>query len=138
MAQQHSHFMRWTSRMVILSMLAMGLPVQSAFAGIVATGQIASHELARQDRTRISAFMDREDVLAQLEKRGLSAADAKARVHALTDDEAHRIAGKLGQLPAGGGGFGDILDFLFSIFILLLITDILGVTKVFSFTRALR
>ena len=24
----HSHFMRWTSRMVILSMLVMGLPLQ--------------------------------------------------------------------------------------------------------------
>lgn len=137
MTPQYSHFMRWTSRMVILSMLAMGMPVQSAFAGIVVTGQVASHEQAGQDRARISAFIDREDVVAQLQKQGVTAGEAKARVYALTDDETHKIAGKLDRLPAGGS-FGDILDFLFSIFIILLITDILGVTKVFSFTRSIK
>lgn len=137
MTRQYSNFMRWTSRMVILSMLAMGLPVQSAFAGIVATDQIASHEIAGQDRARITAFIDRADVLAQLQKQGVTAGEAKARVYALTDDEAHKIAGKLGQLPAGGS-IGDILDFLFSIFFLLLVTDIFGVTKVFSFTRPIK
>jgi hypothetical protein len=134
MTQQYSHFMRWTSRMVILSMLAMGLPLQSAFAGIVETDQAVSHELAGQDRARINAFFDREDVLAQLQKQGVTAGEAKARVNALTDDEAHKIAGKLDQLPAGG----DILGLLFTVFIILLVTDILGYTKVFPFTRSVR
>jgi hypothetical protein len=134
MAQQYSQFMRWTSRMVILSMLAMGLPLQSAFAGIVETDQAVSHELAGQDRARINAFIDREDVLAQLQKQGVTVGEAKARVNALTDDEAHKIAGKLDQLPAGG----DILDVLLLVFIILLITDILGYTKVFPFTRSVR
>lgn len=131
MTQQYSRFMRWTSRMVIVSMLAMGLPVQSANAGIVATDQALSHELAGQDRTRINAFLDRDDVLAQLQQQGVTAGEAKARVNALTDEEAHKIAGKLDQLPAGG----DILGLLFTIFIVLLVTDILGLTKVFPFTR---
>jgi hypothetical protein len=131
MTQQYSRFMRWTSRMVIISMLAMGLPVQSANAGIVATDQALSHELAGQDRARINTFLDREDVLAQLQQQGVTAGEAKARVNALTDEEAHKIAGKLDQLPAGG----DILGLLFTIFIVLLVTDILGLTKVFSFTR---
>src|SRR5665647_1417409 len=102
MTQQYSQFMRWTSRMVILSMLTMGLPLQSAFAGMVETDQAVSHELAGQDRARINAFIDREDVLTQLQKQGVTAGEAKARVNALTDDEAHKIAGKLDQLPAGG------------------------------------
>jgi hypothetical protein len=38
------------------------------------------------------------------------------------------------QLPAGG----DILGIMFTIFIILLITDILGLTKVFPFTRSVR
>jgi hypothetical protein len=126
--------MRWTSRMVILSMLAMGLPLQSAFAGIVETDQAVSHELAEQDRARINAFFGREDVLAQLQNQGVTAGEAKARVNALTNDEAHMIAGKLDQLPAGG----DILGLLFTVFIILLVTDILGYTKVFPFTRSIR
>jgi hypothetical protein len=134
MTQQYSNFMRWTSRVVILSMLTMGLPLQTAFASIVETDQAVSHELAGQDRARIIAFIDREDVLAQLQKEGVAAGDAKARVNALTDDEAHMIAGKLDQLPAGG----DVLEVLLFVFIVLLVTDILGYTKVFPFTRSIR
>jgi len=137
MTQQYSRFMRWTSRMVMVSMLAMGLPLQSASAGIVETDRVVSHELAGQDRARISAFLEREDVLARLQQQGVTAGEAQARVSALTDEEAHNIAGKLDQLPAGGD-FGDVLSFIFSIFIVLLITDILGFTKVFSFTRSVK
>lgn len=135
MTKQYSHFMRWTSRMVILSMLAMGLPLQSAFAGMVDTDQAVTHQLAEQDRDRINTFLDREDVLVQLQRQGVTSGETKARVNALTDDEVNRIAGKLDQLPAGGGPIGDILGFLFSIFIVLLITDLAGLTKVFSFTK---
>ena len=133
MTQQYSQFMRWTSRIVILSMLSMGLPLQSAFAGIVETDQAVSHELAGQDRTRINAFIDREDVLAQLQKQGVTAGEAKARVNALTDDEAHKIAGKLDQLPAGGDVVGIILILVF-IFVVLLVTDVLGFTHFFPST----
>jgi hypothetical protein len=138
MTQQYSRLMRWTSRVVILSMLVMGLPLQPAFAGMVETGQAVTHEPAGQDRVRISAFIDREDVLAQLQQQGVTAGDAKARVNALTDNEAHMIAGKLDQLPAGGSGIGEILDFIFTIFIVLLLTDIFGLTNVFSFTRSIK
>jgi hypothetical protein len=133
MTQQYSQFMRWTSRIVILSMLSMGLPLQSAFAGIVETDQAVSHELAGQDRARINAFIDREDVLAQLQKQGVTAGEAKARVNALTDDEAHKIAGKLDQLPAGGDVLGVILILVF-IFVVLLVTDVLGFTHFFPST----
>jgi len=134
MTQQYSRFMRWTSRMVMVSMLAMGLPLQSASAGIVETDRVVSHELAGQDRARISAFLEREDVLARLQQQGVTAEEAQARVSALTDKEAHNIAGKLDQLPAGG----EILGILLTVFIVLLITDILGFTKVFPFTRSIQ
>lgn len=134
MTHQYSRFMRWTSRVVMLSMLAVGLPMQSAFAVMVDTGQAVSHELAGQDRAKISAFLDRADVLAQLQTQGVTANEAKARVYALTDDEAHNIAGKLDKLPAGGDG---VLGVLLTIFIVLLITDLLGFTKVFPFTHSI-
>jgi hypothetical protein len=134
MIQQYSRFMRWTSRVVMLSMLAMGLPMQSAFAVMVDTNQAVSHELASQDRAKISAFLDRADVVAQLQKQGVAANEAKARVYALTDDEAHNIAGKLDKLPAGGDG---VLGVLLTVFLVLLITDILGFTKVFPFTHSI-
>ena len=70
----------------------------------------------------------------QLQTQGIDASTAKARVDALTDEEVQKVAGRLDTIPAGG----EILSLLFTIFIVLLITDILGFTKVFSFTRTAR
>jgi hypothetical protein len=60
---------------------------------------------------------------------------AQARVAALTDAETASIAHQIDSLPAGGDG---IVGALLFIFVLLLITDILGLTKVFPFTRSAR
>jgi hypothetical protein len=126
--------MRLISRMVILSMLAMGLPVQSAFADLVETDQTVFHKLAEHDRVKIDAFIDRKDVVAQLQLQGVTAEEAKERVNALTDDETHMIAGKLDQLPAGG----EFVGMMIFAFLTILITDILGYTNIFPFTSALR
>jgi Family of unknown function (DUF6627) len=131
----HSYVMRWTSRVVMLSMLTMGLPLQPAFASMIETDQAVSQQIAGQNRAKINAFIDRNDVLAQLQDQGVTAGEAKARVNALTDEEAHKIAGKLDQLPVGGDG---VIEVLLTVFIVLLITDILGFTKVFPFTRTIR
>lgn len=135
----NSRFMRMTSRLLIASVLSLGLPLQSAQAGMVATDKVASSAQSQSaqpqsERERIRTFLDRADVRNQLQAQGIDANTAKARVDALTDEEVLKIAGKLDQMPAGG----DILGLLFTIFIVLLITDILGFTKVFPFTRSAR
>jgi hypothetical protein len=55
-------------------------------------------------------------------------------VAALTDEEARQLAGQVDSLPAGG----DVLGVLLTVFLVLLITDILGFTKIFPFTRPVR
>ncbi len=129
--KQQSGFMRWTSRVMIVLMVSIGMPA-SSFAGMVETDQTVNHALAEQGRARIMALVDRDDVRAQLEAKGVTSEQAKARINALTDEEALQVSGKLDQLPAGGS---DVLGMMFVIFIVLLVTDILGFTKVFSFTR---
>ena len=54
------------------------------------------------DRERIAAHLNREDVAAELVNRGITKEEAKARVAALTDDEAAALAGRMDSLPAGG------------------------------------
>ena len=66
---------------------------------------------------------------------GITADEAKARVAALTDAETASIAHRVDAIPAGGDG---IIGALIFIFVLLLVTDILGLTKVFPFTKSLR
>jgi len=58
-------------------------------------------------------------------------ADVQARVDALSDQEVTQLAGQLETLPAGGDGLVGALVF---IFIVLLITDLLGLTRIFPFS----
>ena len=75
----------------------------------------------------------RADVQARLEKLGVNATDARDRVASLTDEDAARLAGQIDQAPAGG-----IIGVILFVFFVLLVTDILGFTKVFPFTRSIR
>ena len=88
---------------------------------------------ASGDRDTILSMLDRADVRAQLEARGVNPADVKSRVGALTDREAAEIAARIDEMPAGG-----ILELILLVFVILLITDILGFTKIFPFTRPVR
>ena len=121
---------RLIASLLIVSIAGVGLPLP-AQAGIVSTDAA----LASAERGRIASMLERADVRAQLEAYGVRAADVKARVAALTDEEAAQLAGRLDSLPAGGDG---IIGALLLIFVVLLITDILGLTKVFPFTRPIK
>lgn len=127
-------FLRITGRCTLALMLGFTLPVQTAQAGMVSTAQVAA-QAAPDQRARAIGFFERDDVRQALESYGVSAADAKARVAAMTDAEIASLNRQIDELPAGGS---DVLGILFAIFIILLITDLLGWTKVFPFTRTVK
>jgi hypothetical protein len=123
-------FYRSLARILIVCTMAIGMPLPAS-AEIVTTDRIQ----AVGDRDKVKDFFDRAEVRAQMEGLGVDRDAARARVDALTDEEVQNVAGRIDTLPAGGDG---ILGVLFAIFIILLITDILGLTKVFPFTRSVR
>ncbi|MBX9904194.1 MAG: PA2779 family protein [Burkholderiales bacterium] len=122
-------FNRAVARLLILCTIGLGIPLPAS-AGIVTTDQIH----ASAERDRVKDFMAREDVRAQMQSFGADADAVRERVDALTDQEISELAGRIDQMPAGGG----IVGVLFAVFIILLVTDILGLTKVFPFTRSVR
>lgn len=130
----NNRFVRMTSRLLIASILSLSLPMQAAYAGMIGVDKVAVSEQSQNQRERIKSFLEREDVVKAMQAEGLDASTANARVDALTDQEVQQVAGKIDTMPAGG----DILGILFSIFIVLLVTDILGFTKVFPFIRSAR
>ena len=115
-------FRRLTALLLILS---LALPAQ---AGLVST------EGALQ-RERIAATLERAEVRAILAAHGVSLQDAHARVAAMSDAEAAELAARVDELPAGGIG---ILGAALIVFLVLLLTDILGYTKIFPFTRSMK
>jgi hypothetical protein len=124
-----STFNRCMARLLIVCTFALGMPLPAS-ADIITTDQIS----ASAGRDRVRSFLDRADVQTQMQSLGVDSEAARARVDALTDDEAAQLVGHIDQLPAGGS----VIGVLFAIFIILLITDILGLTKVFPFTRSAR
>ena len=127
---------RTVANVLVVSLCALGLPIPAVQAELVATDRV---ETTRQDgfsgRELLGSLLDRADVRAALERQGVSADDAKTRVDALSDDEVERLAARFDSLPAAGNGFESALWLGFLVFVILLVTDILGFTKVFSFTR---
>jgi hypothetical protein len=112
---------------VCMGGLAAPLP---ALAGIVSTDSV----IAGAERERLAGLLERIEVQARLQTLGVDPASAKARVAALSDEEAARLAAQLDELPAGG----DVLWAAVLIFLVLLFTDIMGYTKIFPFTRSAR
>ena len=132
---------RWVATLVAASVSYAGM-LQSAQAGLVGTAQVAEAQgvvsvdtRAAEQRARVLALLDRADVAAGLQEHGLSADQARERVAALTDAEVEQLAHTIDTAPAAAGSFLGVLVF---IFVLLLVTDILGLTKVFPFTRSVR
>lgn len=119
---------------LIFAMAAVSVPVLPARAGLVGTDQVIQ-QIQGTDRDRIVTFLSREDVQAQLKALGVSPREAKARVGALSDEEVARINGRLDELPAGKGAIGTLVGAALIIFLVLVITDLLGLTQVFGFTR---
>ncbi len=130
------------SRSALVWCVALSLAYASGFqvaqAATVSTDAVLAaqhHEAADAQRQHILATLQRADVAQGLSDRGVDLAAAQARVQALTDEEVQTVADRLDQAPAGGS---DVLGAIIFIFVVLLITDILGFTKVFPFTRSLR
>jgi hypothetical protein len=68
----------------------------------------------------------------------VSIEQAKARIAALTDAEAAQLAAQIDSLPAGGDPLGALISAVLIVFLVLLLTDILGFTKVFPFTKPIK
>jgi hypothetical protein len=119
------------AHLVVLGMLALSLHLPAANAALVGTEAVVSTAQAQQDRERVLNTLNRDDVQAQLVARGVDPAQVQTRLDSLTDEEVQTLAANMDQLPAGG----DALGLLVFLFIVLLITDIMGFTNIFPFVK---
>lgn len=120
---------------ILISSLVFSGMAQAVPMTLISTEQAAAAMQPRSEaHIKLRAALDRADLAAMLQARGVSTDEMRARVDALTDAEAGQMLQQIDQAPAGG----DVIGVLFTVFIVLLVTDILGVTKVFPFTRSIR
>ena len=88
-----------------------------------------------------SAYANRSTLLDEVRKKevrdeiialGVDPKEAEARLQALSDAE---IASIVAQMENDSAGAGGVVGTIFTVFIILLVTDFLCFTKVFKFTR---
>ena len=126
---------RFLSAFLAAAVLFTG-SIQAVQAAMISTEQVAQSAITSkgdQDRANIVNMLSRDEVQAELVARGIDPTEAKSRVAALTDEEASSLSSQLDKAPAGG-----IIGAILLVFFVLLVTDILGFTKVYPFTRSVR
>ena len=123
------------SLFLIFSFLLLDFTAITAKAGLIGTEAVINTLQGEKSRSRITAFLDRQEVREAFIQKGIDPAQAKNRVASLTDQEISQICKTLDQLPAGGDGIGTVVGAVVLIFIILLLTDILGFTNVFPFVK---
>ena len=124
---------RPVSLMVAVSFLFLDFAMSAAQAGMIDTQSVIAVQQQEANRQQVEVFLDRQDVRQALVRYGVDADEARARVASLSDAEVDRLAGQIDQLPAGGSAVGSIVGAAVFIFVVLLITDLLGLTHVFPF-----
>ncbi len=123
------------SLFLIFSFILLNFTIVTAKAGLIGTETVINTLQGEKSRSRITAFLNRQEVIEVFSKQGIDPAQAEKRVKSLTDQEVSQICKVLDQLPAGGDGVGAVVGAIVLIFLVLLITDLLGLTHVFPFVN---
>jgi tellurite resistance protein len=114
--------------LALCTLLSLGLLegpfAQRAFAsGMITTGDAVSVLSGEQQRAKVDALLQRQDVRDGLQRFGVSAEEASMRIAALSDSEIRTLADKIEAAPAGG----DVLVIsLTTILLVVLILILLG------------
>lgn len=114
---------------IVLSLSLINLSIGSAQAAMIANDQVINQVQQINSKAELLQLMNRADVHQQLLDMGVSTEDIEARINMMTDQEIAQLNQQLGDLPAGGDALGIILV----IFIVFVITDMLGATDIFPF-----
>ena len=123
------------SKLVLSVILSITLFTQASWAQMASTEALFEHSVKVSPKEKVIQFTAREDVAKILGQMDVDPKMIEERVASMTDDEVWEIAYQIDTLPAGGSS---IIGAVVFVFVLLLVTDILGFTKVFNFTRTVR
>ena len=86
------------------------------------------------DRAALSQLVSRQEFQQQLVEMGVDPVAAEARVARLTAAEMAQFNQRLAEMPAGGDGLGTLV-FIFVVFV---ITDVIGATDIFPFIKSIK
>lgn len=110
----------------------MALPATGVQAAVVDTPELLQ-ELRPSARDQLHAVLARDDLRQQLVEMGVDPDAAAARIERLSDSEIAALDEYLQSLPAGGDALG--VGVVLVVFLVFVITDVIGATDIFPFIR---
>ena len=122
--------------LVIVALSTFSIISTPAHAAMISTAEILKQNQNNNSRDRLHMFFNRSEVQKHLVAWGVNPEEAKARVDSLADQEIEEMRVRIDQLPAGGDALGTIVGAALVIFLVLLLTDILGLTDIFPFVKS--
>ena len=114
---------------IFISILLVLMPLLPAQAAMIGNEQIVSQGQSHQTRAGLQQLFEQETARQQLQAWGVNPDQIRSRIDSLTDTELARINQQLNDLQAGGS----VLGILLVIFIVFVITDVIGATDIFPF-----
>jgi hypothetical protein len=111
---------------LLIARVLIATTTNACLAPHAGASMISTESAVAGDRARILVLLDRPNISAQLEARGVRPTDAKARVATLSDDEIAQLSAGIDKARAGAGGDGAV----WAVFLLLLLPLVLVVLAV--------
>jgi len=127
------HYLRRPTA-ILLSLLLALTPLLPAQAAMIGNEQVINQHSQGQTRDSLQQLLDQQSARQQLQSLGVSPDQIKSRIDSLTDSELARINRHVDTLDAGG----NILGILLVIFIVFVITDVIGATDIFPFIHPVK
>ena len=120
---------------LVVLMIVILTPCQTVLAKMITAETVLDAGRVSEARAYVHAVLSREDVKTVLIAQGIDVREAMMRTHALSDAEILAIADHMESLPAGGSTGETIIIVSLVIFVVLLVTDIMGYTDIFPFVK---
>lgn len=114
---------------LFLSLLMILTSFGQAQAAIISNNQVLDKMEQTGNKEALLRTIHRLDVQEQLLSMGVETADIENRINNMTADEIAQLNQQLDELPAGG----DVLGLIVLLFIVFVITDVIGATDIFPF-----
>jgi len=110
-----------------VGVVSFSIPAQAAMVATAHMNGITDSQVFGQ-----KVMQEKRDwIQTQLETSGVSRADSVLRVSGLSDSQVIQVHQRMDEMPAGG----DALSVALVVFIVLVITDVMGATDIFPFIR---
>jgi hypothetical protein len=134
-------FFRESCRFLCLPLAALMLLVSAPWsttvqAALVTTDQVITDPAAvAGNREKVVHFLQQDAVREQLVAMGVDPSEVEARLAALSPAELAQLSARIDQMPAGEGAIEAVVVAILIVFLVLLITDLAGLTDVFPFVK---